>query len=189
MNIRQGLAHGRILPAVKHISDISRLLPLSRASIVIVLGGSINELPEIQRVRAKHPEKLVFMHVDLLEGIGRDAEGIRFLKKFGLHGIVSVKSRLLNYAKDNGLLTIQRLFLLDSESLATGLRQMEKNSPDAIEILPAVVPENVISEFKRATDRPLLGGGLMRTEKDIELALANGFDGVSVSRQSLWNMT
>lgn len=189
MNIRQGLAHGRILPAVKHISDLSRVLPLSRASIVIVLGGSINELPEIQRIRAKHPEKMIFMHVDLLEGIGKDAEGIRFLKRFGLHGIISVKSHLLNHAKDCGLLTVQRLFLLDSESLTTGLKQMKKNLPDAIEILPAVVPEFVISEFKRATDRPLLGGGLIRSEKDVESALANGFDGLSVSRQSLWNLT
>ena len=56
-------------------------------------------------------------------------------------------------------------------------------------ILPAVVPEFVISEFKHATDRPLLGGGLMRSEKDVKSALENGFDGVSVSRQSLWNLT
>ena len=189
MNIRQGLEHGRILPAVKHISDLSRVLSLSRASIVIVLGGSINELSEIQRVHAKYPEKLLFMHVDLLEGIGKDAEGIRFLKRSGLHGIVSVKSHLLKFAQDCGLLTVQRLFLLDSESLTTGLKQMKRNLPDAIEILPAVVPEFVINEFKQATDRPLLGGGLMRSEKDVGSALANGFDGVSVSRQSLWNMT
>ena len=189
MDIRHGLANGRILPAVKHISDLSRVLPLSRASVIIILGGSINELSEIQRVHAKYPEKLLFMHVDLLEGIGKDAEGIRFLKGFGLHGIVSVKSHLLNHARNSGLLTVQRLFLLDSESLTTGLKQMKKNSPDAIEILPAVVPKFVINEFKEATDRPLLGGGLMRTEMDVKAALANGFDGVSVSRQSLWNLT
>ncbi|MHB1404435.1 MAG: glycerol-3-phosphate responsive antiterminator [Desulfitobacteriaceae bacterium] len=95
---------------------------------------------------------------------------------------------MLHVAQEFEMLTVQRLFLLDSESVKSGEKLLKKISPDAIEILPAVVPKFVIQEYAKITEQPLLGGGLLRTEEDVKIALDKGFDGVTVSRQNLWNL-
>lgn len=60
--------------------------------------------------------------------------------------------------------------------------------PNAVEILPATVPHFVIQDMKDALGIPVLGGGLLRTEEDVRLALSNGIDAVSTSLRHLWDM-
>jgi len=82
---------------------------------------------------------MVFLHMDLIKGIGRDKEGIIYLAKKKLcNGIVTTKSNLINIAKKEGLVAIQRLFLLDSAALKTGEQILKHNQPDAVEILPGI---------------------------------------------------
>lgn len=188
VDLKALLQRRKVIPAVKRITDLPVVFATSKAAVIILLGGSINELDEIKRASQKYPDKVFLMHIDLLNGVGKDAEGIRFLKQVGFHGIVSVKSQLLHVAQEFEMLTVQRLFLLDSESVKSGEKLLKKISPDAIEILPAVVPKFVIQEYAKITEQPLLGGGLLRTEEDVKIALDKGFDGVTVSRQNLWNL-
>ncbi len=188
VDLKALLQRRKVIPAVKRITDLPVVFATSKAAVIILLGGSINELDEIKRASQKYPDKIFLMHIDLLNGVGKDAEGIRFLKQVGFHGIVSVKSQLLHVAQEFEMLTVQRLFLLDSESVKSGEKLLKKISPDAIEILPAVVPKFVIQEYAKITEQPLLGGGLLRTEEDVKIALDKGFDGVTVSRQNLWNL-
>lgn len=183
---KEALKASRVVPAVKHIEDLAEVLNLPWVSVVILLGGDINSLEAVLRLRNKYPEKCVLAHVDLIEGVGKDAAGIRFLKRLGLQGIVSVKWQLLHYAKENKMLTVQRLFLVDSESIRTGLKVIKKVTPDAIEILPATVPKFAIDEFHKVTDLSILGGGLLRTDEDVRSALSNGLTAVTASRRNLW---
>jgi len=188
MDFRQSLEAGRIVPAVKHADDLAEALNIPGISVVFLLGGDIETLEQSLKVAAKYSQKYVLAHVDLLDGIGKDAAGIRFLKKMGLAGVVSVKAQLLGYAKENDMLAVQRLFLVDSESIRTGLRVIKKVTPDAIEILPATVPRFAIEEFRKVTNLSILGGGLLRTEADVLAALDNGLTAVTASRRNIWNM-
>ncbi|KLU60247.1 glycerol-3-phosphate responsive antiterminator [Peptococcaceae bacterium CEB3] len=182
------LADGRIVPAVKHLQDLAEVLKIPWVSVIFLLGGEITGLEEALRMSRKYPEKFIFAHLDLLEGIGKDAAGIRFLKHLGLQGVVSVKWQLLKYAKEQHMLTVQRLFLVDSEAIHTGLRVIGKVTPDALEVLPATVPKFAIEEFRKVTDLCILGGGLLRDEADVRLALLNGLTAVTASRRDIWNL-
>lgn len=112
--------------------------------------------------------------MDLMEGIGKDRAGIRLLSRMGVPGIVTTKSNLVKYAREEGICAIQRLFIVDSESLKTAIRVAGSVRPTAVEILPATVPRFVIDEMKRALGLPVLGGGLLKTEEDVRKALASG---------------
>lgn len=188
MNFQQALAASRIVPAVKHSEDLAEVLSIPGLSVVFLLDGDINSLEQSLRLGLKYPDKCILAHIDLMQGIGKDAAGIRYLKHLGLAGIISVKWQLLSYAKENNMLSVQRLFLIDSEAIRTGLKVIKKVTPDALEILPATVPRFVIEEFRRVTDLSILGGGLLQTEADVRTALANGLTAVTASRRSIWNL-
>lgn len=57
--------------------------------------------------------------------------------------------------------------------------------PDYIEMLPGVIPE-LISEVRERTGIPIINGGLIRTKKHIENALAAGAIAVTTSDKTLW---
>lgn len=185
---KEALRESGIVPAVKHLEDLTEVLNIPWVSVVILIGGDINDLEGILKIRQKYPGKYLLAHVDLIEGVGKDEAGMRYLKRLGLEGIVSVKWQLLRYAKENKMLTVQRLFLVDSEAIRTGLKIIKKLTPDAIEILPAIVPKYAIDEFRKVTELSILGGGLLRTEEDVRAALGNGLTAVTASRRILWNL-
>ncbi len=84
-------------------------------------------------------DKLVFIHIDLMVGLGRDKEAVKYLAYNELcDGIISTKGQLVKEAMKYDLMGIQRLFLLDSEALRTGRSMLDNNSPSAIEVLPGV---------------------------------------------------
>ena len=182
------LLKSRIVPAIKHPEDLAEVLNMPWVSVVILLGGDINDLEEILKVRRRYPEKFLLAHIDLISGVGKDNSGVRYLKRMGLEGIVSVKWQLLRYGKENKMITVQRLFLVDSESIRTGLKVIRQISPDAIEVMPATVPKFAIDELRNAADFNILGGGLLRTEEDVHQALGNGLTAVTTSRRNLWNL-
>lgn len=185
---KEALRESGIVPAVKHLEDLAEVLNIPWVSVVILIGGDINDLEGVSKVRSRYPEKYLLAHVDLIAGVGKDEAGMRYLKRLGLEGIVSVKWQLLRYAKENKMLTVQRLFLVDSEAIRTGLKIIKKLTPDAIEILPATVPRFAIDEFRKVTDLSILGGGLLRTEEDVRTALSNGLTAVTASRRNLWKL-
>lgn len=185
---KEALRESRIVPAVKHLEDLTEVLSIPWVSVAILIGGDINNLEEALKIRSRFPEKYLLAHVDLIDGVGKDEAGMRFLKRLGIEGIVSVKWQLLRYAKENKMLTVQRLFLIDSEAIRTGLKVIKRVTPDAIEILPATIPKFAIDEFRKITDLSILGGGLLRTEEDVRMALSNGLTAVTASRRNLWKL-
>ncbi len=188
VKFNNALLKSRIVPAIKHPEDLAEVLNMPWVSVIILLGGDINDLEEILKVRRRYPEKFLLAHIDLISGVGKDNSGVRYLKRMGLEGIVSVKWQLLRYGKENKMITVQRLFLVDSESIRTGLKVIRQISPDAIEVMPATVPKFAIDELRNAADFNILGGGLLRTEEDVHQALGNGLTAVTTSRRNLWNL-
>lgn len=155
--------------------------------VFFALTGTIFDL-EATATRVREAGRLILAHIDLLEGVGRDASGIRFLaRNLGVHGILSTRSALVRAAKEEGLLAVQRLFLLDSEALHTGLAVAARSAPDAIEVLPALVLPQVIHRLPVRQLPPLIGGGLVETREELAAVLACGAVGVSTSCEELWN--
>ena len=180
------LCAGHVIPACRTEADFVCALRLPQAPSLIILFGDINTLPDILH-RAEAAGKLLLIHLDLLDGVGRDRAGIQFLAKLGVKGLVTTKPQLGKLAQQQGMRVIQRMFLLDSESLRTGIHMLKGFRPDAIEALPASTHASVLAELKAATDVPILAGGLVRSAGDLHQAVANGACAVSTSQRELWN--
>ncbi len=155
--------------------------------VLFILGEDIFALQD--SVTKAHAEgRLIFAHVDLIKGVGRDEAGIRFLAKHvGVDGILTTRSNLVSPARREGLIAVQRLFVLDSESLTAGLPTVEKAAPDAVEVLPGVILPTIAQELAaRGALPPLIAGGLIRTAVQVEAVLGAGAVAVSTSETSLW---
>lgn len=128
--------------------------------------------------------KMVFVHIDLVDGIGKDKTGIAFLARCGVQGIISTRSQLIHLAKEQGLMTVQRCFALDSQGLA-GVRDiLSDDGADLLEIMPGVIPK-VIERFA-AGSIPVIAGGLIETKSEVMAALQSGASAVSSGKQELW---
>ena len=58
-------------------------------------------------------------------------------------------------------------------------------NPDAIEIMPGIMPR-ITKQLSTSLEVPVIVGGLISEEEEIKNALSNGALGVSTSCKSLW---
>ncbi len=185
MNIREMLQTHPIIAAAEH--DHVALAVRSKACAVLLMHGKITSLleTEFQELRKQKP---VFVHTDLVKGLSNDKEAAAFLAgHVQPAGIVSTKSATIRAAKKEGLLTIQRVFLIDTGSFQTAIRSIKENEPDAIEIMPGIAP-SIIPAFQEQTGLPIIAAGLISTPEQVEEAMKAGADAVSLSRSELWNL-
>ena len=77
------------------------------------------------------------------------------------------------------------LFLLDSSAMDISINSAKKIKPDAIEILPGLVPK-LIAAVKKEVDIPIVTGGFIETEEEVRSCLAAGALSASTSHKPLW---
>lgn len=173
-----------IIIGIKDLSNLDEALKTD-CSIIFLLCGSIFNLKEIT-CKIKESGKLVFIHVDLVEGFSKDATALRFIsEQIKPDGIISTKNSQLKTAKALGLLTVQRIFIIDSLSIDTAIKASQMIEPDAIEIMPGIMPR-ITKQLSSSLDVPVIVGGLISEEDEIEKALSSGALGVSTSCKDLW---
>lgn len=170
-----------IIAAVKEQKINSALS--SPSKVIFLLGSNILNIKDNADITHK-AGKMLFVHLDLAEGIGKDKKGIEFLAKCGVDGIVSTRANMLKFAKECGLFTVQRFFALDSQGLNSIDEMLLNVTPDFIEIMPGVI-EKVIERFAHS-EIPLIAGGLIETKKEVTAALSFGAFAVSTGKEELW---
>lgn len=155
----------------------------SPVEILFHLKANINTLEE--RIKEAHQKgKFVFVHIDLAEGIAKDKAGIEYLIRVGCDGIISTRSQIIRYAKDLGILSVQRCFALDTQGTLCISDLLGASSPTMLEIMPGVIGK-VIERFSRGKV-PVIAGGLIETKEEVTSALAHGAAAVSTGKQELW---
>ncbi|UOQ48415.1 glycerol-3-phosphate responsive antiterminator [Gracilibacillus caseinilyticus] len=174
-----------VLPAVRKMKDFEVLLKNDGHSLIILLETRIAQLPQVVQY-AKKSGKRVLVHADLINGLKVDQYGMEFLvRQIKVDGIVSTRASVITLAKKSGIVAIQRLFAIDSSAITKNIALIQKSNPDYIEVLPGIIP-SVIKEIAEETRIPVIAGGLIKTEDEIESALASGAIAVTTSRRSLW---
>lgn len=174
----------KIAAAIRTEKDFSAALR-SEVDMVFLLHSNIMTLHA--SIREVHSAgKKAFVHVDFAEGIGRDRAGLEYLKKMGVDGICTTRTSLVKIAKDLGLYTVQRFFMIDSHSVGTSLDSIKFSKPDIVEIMPAIVTKK-IKEFSSLVDVPVIAGGLVETEDEMRAALEAGASVVSTGEMGLWS--
>ena len=171
-------------PVIAAVRD--RLFDKALASpveVIFLLGGDIATIAD--RIKAaKTAGKYIFIHIDLCDGIGKDRSGVRFLASCGADGIISTKSSIIKFAKEAGLISIQRFFAYDSHGVGSISEVLANTKPDIMEIMPGIIGK-VIQRFV-TTGIPLIAGGLVETRQEVNTALALGAFAVSTGREELW---
>ncbi|MBP3389286.1 MAG: glycerol-3-phosphate responsive antiterminator [Clostridia bacterium] len=172
-----------VIPAVREALFDEALA--SPAELIFLLEGDVMSVGE--RIRQAHAnDKAVFIHIDLMKGIGKDRCGVEFLAKLGADGIISTRAALIKNAKELGLLAIQRYFAVDSQGLYSIREMIAAAKPDLIELMPGVI-QKVISKF--ASEKiPVIAGGLIETKSEVTLALGSGANAVSTGKKDLWDL-
>jgi len=117
-----GLHENPIIAAISDLDALDQALA-TKVEIIFLLKGHILELNEtVHRVRES--KKLIFVHADLIDGLSKDANGLNYIIDIVKpDGIITTKSHLIKIAKSKGVMAIQRLFILDSLNLQTGISQ------------------------------------------------------------------
>lgn len=183
-NLYSRLSINPIIAAIKGEEKLKRALS-SPCEVIFLLHGNIFTLDrEIYRI--KESGKLVYVHIDLLEGSSKDSVALHHIAdQIKPDGIISTKGSLLRQAKELGMFTIQRVFLLDSLSLVTGINNIKKINSNAIEILPGIMPSVTKTMVKR-TGKGVITGGLVSEKSHVISSLNAGAVGVSTSEEEIW---
>ncbi|MDA5109789.1 glycerol-3-phosphate responsive antiterminator [Brevibacillus thermoruber] len=179
------LARQKLIASVKEPKYLEKAAE-AQASAVVLSIGNIGVIKRYVDFFKTHGVP-VFLHLERIGGISYDREGVAFVAHYVRpDGIVTTRNTLIKLAKKQGLLTIQRLFLVDSDALRSGLQSVQDTQPDAVELMPALLPE-VIAEYRQELgETPIIAGGLIRKREQMVQALQHGAVAVSVGSHSLW---
>ena len=137
--------------------------------------------------RAHEKGKLLFIHIDFAEGIGKDRAGIEYVKNIGVDGIISTRAALIRQASEIGLMTVQRYFVIDTHSVEVTLKSLDSSQADMLEIMPGVISK-VITQLKKTVNIPIIAGGIIDNKTEIIEALKAGAAAVSTGKCELWNI-
>lgn len=174
-------------PVIAAVRGRDQLLSAAQSPVrfIFLLGGDLFTLPELVKT-AQEAGKLPFVHLDLVDGLSRDAAAVRWIARVAKPcGVLSTRGPLLRAAAEEGLRTVLRIFLVDSSSLETGVRMVKSCGPDLVEVMPGLVTR-AITGLKHKIEPPVIAGGMMERAQDVSAALAAGVLAVSTSRQALW---
>ncbi len=177
------MTNKQIIAAVRSGEDLAAALE-SNVGIIFHLAPNIETLAYETEATHKAGKKL-FIHIDLAEGIGKDEYGIRFAKKQGVDGIISTRAGVIKMAKNAGVFTVQRFFIVDSQSVETTVQSAKNSKADMIEIMPGTVYK-IIAGLKEKLGVPIVAGGLIETREEAENAVKNGATAVSTGKKELW---
>jgi glycerol uptake operon antiterminator len=180
----QQLGQDRLIASIKSPKHLEQFLE-TEIQAAFLLTGNISVIKRYVDLLKQH-NRMIFLHIEKISGISYDREGLKFLAKFVKPtGIVTTKSSLINYAKQEGLVAIQRLFLVDTDAVAQGLKTVQDIKPDALELMPGLIPE-MIEKVVKKTSIPIITGGLIQNESHIQAALKAGATAVSTGKSWLW---
>jgi len=177
------LQRNPVIPAVRGPDSALRAALAGTHAAVFVLGGDIFRV--LERLKAAGRRPPVCINVDLVGGVSADASGLRFLSG-RIEGVISTHRHVIELAREADLLTIHRLFAIDSGAVERGVKLIRRAQPHCVEILPALAYPKVATAYPELLKRPVLAGGLLKSLEDISSILAAGAAGVSTSHQKLW---
>jgi glycerol uptake operon antiterminator len=174
-----------VVPAVRGPDSALEAALAGEHPAIFVLGGDLFKV--LGRIGSESRRPRIYVNVDLVGGIAADASGLRFLSRH-VEGIISTHRHVIELAKTSGLITIQRLFAIDSGAVERGLKLIRRAEPQFVEILPALAYCEIADRYSEVLDLPVLAGGLLKSPEDISTILKAGAVGVSTSHQGLWNV-
>ena len=179
-----------VIAAVKDDRELTRALQ-SDVDVVFILYGDVCTIPMIVD-RIKEAGRTAMVHLDLVSGLSPKEISIDYIRmRTRADGIITTRANLIRHARESGLATILRYFVLDSLALINIEKQSQQrhaSQPDLIEILPGVISPKVLSRICQMSRVPVIAGGLIHDRDDVMNALNAGAIAISTSTPDVWEM-
>ena len=176
-----------VIAAVKDDKGLETLQACEDIRVVFTLYGDVCNIGRIVE-KIKEAGKIAIVHMDLVEGLSGKESTVDFIHQHTkADGIISTKPALIKRGKELGLYTILRIFILDSMAFENIRKQMSVAKPDALEILPGLMPK-IIKRVCKMARVPVIAGGLVETKEQVISLLSAGAHGISTSREALWTL-
>lgn len=181
---KEALEDSPIIAAIKDEAGLEKCID-SDSRIIFILYGDIVSIADIVD-KVKASGKLAMVHLDLIVGLSSKEVAVDFLKKYTkADGIITTKPTLIKRAKELGLYTILRLFIIDSMAYENIERQVKSAKPDLIEVLPALMPK-IVAKICKLSATPVIAGGLVSDKEDIMALLQAGVTSISSTNEEIW---
>ena len=177
-----------IIAAVKDDEGLEECLR-TEIGVVFILYGNIGSIIDIVK-KIKRSGKLALVHMDLVSGMQAKDVSVEYIRNYTeADGIITTKVNLLPRAKELGLNTILRTFVLDSTAMET----LDRNSrpeavqPDIMEVLPGTLLPDVIRQIVSSCRVPVMVSGLITRKSEVMNALKSGAVSISTTNRKLWD--
>ncbi len=181
---KEALEDSPIIAAIKDDEGLQKCLQ-SDSRVIFILYGDIVSIADIVET-VKSSGKIAMVHLDLITGLSSKEIAVDFLKKYTkADGIITTKPPLIKRARELGLYTILRLFIIDSMAYENIERQVKSAKPDLIEVLPALMPK-IVSKICKMSSTPVIAGGLVSDKEDIMSLLQAGVTSISSTNEQIW---
>ncbi|WP_026691120.1 glycerol-3-phosphate responsive antiterminator [Alteribacter aurantiacus] len=180
------LIESQVIAAIKDPRHLDRAIE-SQANVAFLLTGDLFSTGEFVK-RLKQNDMHVFLHLDFISGLDNSKNAIKFVAtEWKPDGIITTKNHVAKFAKEEGLMVIQRVFLIDKGAVAKGKEAANHTPIDAIEVLPGLMPK-VIDSLTTKVRLPIIAGGLIDHKEEVLEALEAGALATSVSNPALWSL-
>lgn len=178
------ISNNPIIAAISSEEQLAKAIESPCELIFILKSDIFNLKMYVDSIRAAG--KSPFVHVDLIDGLSKDTLALKYINEnICPDGIITTKTGLVKAAKGLGMFVIQRLFILDHLSFETGLSSILAMKPDAVEILPGIMPK-ITKRFVESSKIPVITGGLIMDKEDVILSLKAGASAISSGCESVW---
>lgn len=183
--MRELLEVNPIIGAIKNDGELEQVIK-SDCDIVFLLNGDILTLRKRVKYLQKHGKK-VFVHIDMITGVSSSPIIVDYVKnELNLDGIITTKTNIVKRAIELNLNVVQRFFFIDSISLENAIESLKKVKPQAIEIMPGILPKVIKRISKEYPNIPIICGGLIDEKDEIIKVLSCGAMAVSTSKIEIW---
>lgn len=180
------IVQSQVIASIKKEEDVEKAIHANSNIIFLLTGNLVTTKGYLDLL--KKTNKTTFIHIDFIEGLSNTKSAIKYIADvWKPMGIITTKSTLVKFAKEEKLMTIQRIFLIDRNAMKKGIEIAHKFRPDAIEVLPGIMP-NIIDELTRLTNLPIIAGGLVSNKEEILKGLGAGALAISSGNPKLWNL-
>ena len=174
-----------IIGAIKNYDNIDKVIH-SDCEVVFLLNGDIITLKDKISLLHKYNKK-VFVHIDMIYGVSSNPIIIEYLQKeTKLDGIITTKTNMVKKALELNIDVVQRFFFIDSISLENAIESLKKVKPQAIEIMPGVLPKVIKRINKEFSNIPIICGGLIDKKDEIINILSSGAMAISTTKYDIW---
>lgn len=173
-----------IVPVIGNMKDVDSIMT-SNYEYYAVLNAHISRLKPIFKLASQYGKKIL-IDIDLIKGLKADEFATEYIcQEFKPYGIISTKPAVIERAKQKGAVTIQRIFLLDTNSMEKSSKLIQRTDPDFLELLPGLVPK-LIKQFCQQTEKQIIASGFIETVEEVEQAINAGAITITTSSKNLW---